>query len=358
MKTCSALLTIFLILPFVFAQELKPGSVYIIGRPKILSIQTSAGLKKYFLVTETSPLKVKIKGPAIIRVDFRKNIQPNVPDSKKQITLTIYRNNELYKRVNVTPQDSFTDIYEETATLLPSEPNIFELFVPPDESTFTFSLSPTSVGGGAINFTLKELIVKKKMPEAKERKKEVGVSKVVERKAGKRTIGVSAGAGYIMSRGYLSDPLYLIELGYFLPFHLQPMILSLEAGYYSSRSNETRSSEILGDLNVNFTLRVVPVTFNILYSVPFNLPLRPYLGGGVGVFNSILSYNYDSPPHGEGRTQEANFGFTVRMGTTYEIKPGELMAELRFISSKLSGSGSTSGNVGGSSFMLGYRFVF
>ncbi len=349
--------SIIFIIPRLSALESKPGTMFIVGKVKILNLMSGDTKKKFYIIMDNSQLKVKIIGPAVIRVDFRKNIQPNNPKSKKRVTLTIYRENEVYKTINITPQDSLTDMYIETSAIMPSEPNYFELFVPPGEFVYSFVLSGESPGGGAINFSLKEVLVKKQR-DVKEERSEKSISKFRAQKEVKKHLGISGSIGYIGSSGYLQDPIYYIELGYFVPFHVQPLMLSLEGGFYSAQSQETRSSDLLGDLNLKFNLKVVPVTFNILYSIPLKVPLKPYLGGGIGVYLSRLSYNYDNPPHGSGKLNDTGFGFAIRTGITYNLPPGEMIGEYRFITAKLNATDSVTGDVGGSSFLLGYRFIF
>lgn len=344
----------FLLLPaFSLATEAKPGSIFIIGKIKTITLQSGETEKKYFIITEGAPVKVRMTGPAIVRIDFRKNIQLNNPKSRKPVTLTIYRGEGVIRTVNVSPQESLTDMYSETTAIIPSEPNYFELFVPPGDSLYTFNLSGESSGGGALNFSLKEVLVKKAPPPA--------VAKHIEVKRERREVkhvGISGSIGYIGSSGYLRDPVYYIEMGYYVPFHVQPLMVSLEGGFYSASAKEKRTSDILGELNLNFSLKVVPVTFNIIYSVPWKFPLRPYFGGGAGVYVSSLNYSYDNPPHGSGKLNDSGFGFSVRTGAAYWISPGEAFGEYRFISAKLNATDSVAGNVGGSSFLLGYRFVF
>ncbi len=339
------------------AIESKPGSIYIVGPVKTLLLQSGGTKKKYYIIMDGSKLKVKITGPAVIRADFRKNIQPHNPESRKTITLNIYRNEEIYKTLKIIPRDSLTDLYLETSAIMPSEPNYFDLFVPEGDYVYSFVLSGEGTGGGALNFSLKEVLIKKPR-QAKEEKPVKPAKRLLTHKRAKKHLGISGSIGYIGSRGYLQDPIYYLEMGYFVPFHVQPLMLSLEGGFYSARSQETRSSDILGNLNLKFDLKVVPVTFNILYSVPLQFPLKPYLGGGVGVYISRLSYSYDDPPHGTGKLNDTGFGFTIRTGITYDIQPGEVIGEYRFISSKLNATDSVVGEVGGSGFLLGYRFVF
>ncbi len=337
--------------------ESKPGSIYIMGPVKTVFLLSGEIKKKYYIIMDNSQLKVKIRGPAVIRVDFRKNIQPNNPKSRRTITLTIYRGGEVYKTMKIIPQDSLTDIYLETSAIMPSEPNYFELFVPEGDHIYSFVLSGEGTGGGALNFSLKEILIKKPQ-QVKEKKPVKPAKRVVRHKEGEKHMGISGSIGYIGSRGYLQDPIYYIEMGFFVPFHIQPLMLSIEGGFYSAQSQETRRSDILGDLNLNFNLKVVPITFNIIYSVPLRFPLKPYLGGGVGVYLSRLSYSYDDPPHGSGKLNDTGFGFTVRTGMTYDIPPGEVIGEYRFLSSKLNATDSVVGEVGGSSFLIGYRFIF
>lgn len=339
------------------ALESKPGTMYIIGRVKTVNLQSGNTVKKYYIIMERSQLKVRITGPAVIRVDFRKNIQPNNPKSKKTIALKIYRENEVYKEVSITPLDSLTDIYLETSAMLPSEPNYFELFIPPGEFVYSFAISGESVGGGALNFTLKEVLIKKPTHTKEERTGDKA-KKIATTKERKKHLGISGSIGYIGSGGYLQDPIYYVEMVYFVPFHVQPLMLSLEAGFYSAQSQETKTYDLIGDANLKFNLKVIPVTFNILYSVPLKFPLKPYLGGGVGVYFSTLSYSYDNPPHGSGKLNDNGFGFNIRGGITYEIQPGEIIGEYRLISAKLNATDSVTGEVGGSSFLLGYRFIF
>lgn len=349
--------TIFIIPARLFSLESKPGTMFILGTAKTLNLMSGDTKKKFYIIMDNSQLKVKIVGPAVIRVDFRKNIIPNNPKSKNRTTLYIYREKEVYKTINITPQDSLTDLYIETSAMMPSEANYFELFVPEGEFVFSFFLSGESPGGGAVNFSLKEVLVKKP-PQVKEEKSKKAVRKSLSHKEVKKHLGVSGSIGYIGSGGYLQDPIYYVEMGYFVPFHVQPLMLSIEGGFYSAQSKETIVSELLGDLNLKFNLKVVPVTFNILYSIPFKIPLKPYLGGGVGVYLSRLSYNYDNPPHGSGKLNDTGFGFTIRTGITYNLPPGEIIGEYRFISAKLTATDSVTGEVGGSSALLGYRFIF
>jgi len=182
--------------------------------------------------------------------------------------------------------------------------------------------------------------------------------KMVVTKEERKYIGLSGSIGYIASGDYIHDLIYMIELNYFAPFHKQPLILSLSTGFYNTSEDKSLYSDVLRDLHLNFKLSVVPVLFNILYTVPLDFPLRPYLGGGAGVFVSSLNYNYDNPPHGSGRINDTGFGFSIRGGMSYGIQNGEIIGEYQFLLAKMKSIESVSGNIGGSSFLIGYRFVF
>ncbi|HEY4716504.1 MAG TPA: outer membrane beta-barrel protein [bacterium] len=353
-------LRIFILVAFIFplvagAENDTPGSIYLVGKARSILLVSGNTQKKYLLISENEPMKVKITGPAVIKVDFRKNIQPKDLQTKEPIVVYIYRENDLYKSIKIVPQDSFTDIYME-ASFLPSTANIFEVFVPPGKFTYSFVLSKNSEGGGALYFSVKEISSPPQQGLAPKKPAKKYIKPEAAMIAKKRYANIGGMIGYIGSSGYLSDPVFLIELGYYAPFYTQPLLLTVEGGYYSSSSSVTRSSSVLGELSLDYRLSVIPVTFNILYTAPIKFPVQPYLGGGVGIYASTLNYSYGDPSHGSGTLNDTAFGYNMRLGIIYNLPPGDMLMEYRYLLSLF--NSKVSGNVGGSSFLAGYRFVF
>ncbi|HAR63202.1 MAG: hypothetical protein DKM50_08400 [Candidatus Margulisiibacteriota bacterium] len=82
-------------------------------------------------------------------------------------------------------------------------------------------------------------------------------------------------------------------------------------GHYSDISHKD------ADIGTDLTLGITPLTGSIIYNIPFGLPIRPYIGGGIGAY----FYDVEDNIYGELET-DTKFGTHFLAGAKIDVAEG------------------------------------
>ncbi len=152
------------------------------------------------------------------------------------------------------------------------------------------------------------------------------------------------------------DPTYTgsLELRGHLPWLDGAFSLGVEGGYYKLSGQGEEQHHLLGTYPFRYDLRVIPLRGQVTYALFPRGRLVPFVGGG---YTFALVNSHSVVFDGDDYRSTRSHGAHAFLGGEYVLGPGNFVASFRhsYLPTKLV---SSTGNVGGSDLLLGYRLFY
>lgn len=386
----------FLLL-FVASSPALSQEIEIVSRHSDFSISKEGKIQRYILLRSDQDLVLRVKGPMFLNIKFRGLIPL---EKKGMVTFTLsylrdggFRSINTYEvRQEKKGKKRKVDVITE-GTLWVTEHRWIQIKVPAGEHIYQVS-RPVELPNGLIlkvykaNKENRSLLaspesseipiaslpppveqkrqdrviiaerVEKVVPPVVEEKREV-IRQDEKREIKYFSCAVKANILVPTSRVDSTYALSL-DLKYISPLLSNRLSFGVEAGYYPLSGGGKNMDPQIGLYDYSFSIINIPIFIGAEYLLPVKgVPIGLFVDGGGAI---LLSYSTSKTFGGENYANGVAYGYYVGGGAQISPGYGYIISELRFLGAYLKYDtvvdlGST-GNIGGTSFYIGYKLVF